>query len=135
MVFNEIEKFTNIAESARAPFTQPQRINIVYVIFNKSNAFSNYLIKWDAKPNIQKTRIQFKVDFRQAVKELHQTRSLQVQHFHANLVSDIVSGIQEVIQPVFQQSTSSSVSDLTEDASIASTIQLNATVDPTIATL
>ena len=52
--FNEIEKFTDIAESARAPLMQLQCINIAYVIFKKSNTFFNYLIKWDAKPNIKK---------------------------------------------------------------------------------
>ena len=31
--FNEIEKFTDIAESARAPLMQLQCINIAYVIF------------------------------------------------------------------------------------------------------
>ena len=97
ILFNAIETFTDIAEAARAPLTQIQCINIAYVILKKSNTFSTYLIKWDAKPEIQKTWIQFKIEFRQAVKELRRTGSLQVQQLHANLVSEIVSGIQEAI--------------------------------------
>ena len=135
VLFNAIEVFTDIAESARAPLTQVQCINIAYVILKKSNTFSTYLIKWDAKLPIQKTWIQFKVEFRQAVKELRRTGSLQVQHLHANLVSEIVSGIQEAIQPSLQSSPSLAITDITEDTSLAPTINLNAAVDPTIAAL
>ena len=97
VIFNAIEKHTDIAESARAPLTQTQCVNIAYVILKKSNAFSTYLEKWDARLPITQTWIQFKIDFRQAVKSLRRTGSLQVQQLHANLVSEIVSGIQEAI--------------------------------------
>ena len=97
VIFNAIEKYTDIAESARAPLTQIQCVNITYVILKKSNTFSTYLEKWDARLPITQTWIQLKIDFRQAVKSLRRTGSLQVQQLHANLVSEIVSGIQEAI--------------------------------------
>ena len=63
------------------------------MILKKSTTFGTYLIKWDARPDIQKTWIQFKIDFRQAVKELRRSGDLKVKDLHANLVSEIVSEI------------------------------------------
>ena len=79
VIFNAIKRYTDIAESARAPLTQQQCVNIAYVILKKLNTFSTYLEKLDARLPITQTWIQFKVDFCKAVKSLCRTVSLQVQ--------------------------------------------------------
>ena len=96
----------------------------------------------DARPVIQKTWIQFKIDFRQAVKELRRTGGLKIQQLHANLVSKIISRIQEVIQPTLtppiptiSSYLSPNISMVSEDPSFDSTVNLNAVVDPTVARL
>ena len=80
----------------------------------------------------KKTWIQFKIDFRKAVKELRRAGDLKVKDLHANLVSDIVAGIQEAIQPPHVPSPSNTFSSsptmstiFQDDPSDASTVQLN----------
>ena len=97
VIFNKIEKFTNIAEAACSPITQKQSIDFAYNTFRTAQIFTKYLIDWDAKPTFNQTWIQMKVDFCKAIKELRRTGALEVANKHANLVQEIVSGIQEVI--------------------------------------
>ena len=67
VLFTTMEKYTNIAESTGAPISQTQCTNITYIILKRAGTLSDYLLKWDQRPNIQKTWIQFKVDFQQTV--------------------------------------------------------------------
>ena len=142
VIFNAIEKFTDIAEASGSPITQMQCRNIAYVILKKSNVFSTYLIAWDARVVIQKTWIQFKIDFRQAVKKLRRTCDLKVQQLHANLVTEIITRIQETITLAMTTPTltissylSHHTSIISADPSIDIIVNLNAAMEPTYASL
>ena len=69
--------------------------------------FSKYLLLQDARLTIQKTWIQFKIDFRQAVRDLCQTGNLQARSLHdnvlcANLMQDVIEVIQESFAPLLE---------------------------------
>ena len=137
VIFTKIVQFTNLAEAARSPLSQKQSIDFAYNAFRRSGAFTKFLLEWDEKPLLNQTWIQFKVDFRSAVKKLKKTGGLQVSQMHANLVSDIVSGVQESFQSIVDTSTSFSPppsitpSEQTEDTSVT-TLQMNAVTDNTV---
>ena len=124
VIFTNIVKFCNLAEAARSPLSQKQSIDFAYNAFRRSGAFTKYLIEWDEKPILAQTWIQFKIDFRDAVKKLKKTGALQVSNMHANLVNDIVSGVQEAFQSTVDSSKSFSPppsitpTDQTDDTSL-----------------
>ncbi len=49
-VFTEIDDLATLAEMAEAPMTQPQKINIAYLLFQKTQSFSRGLTSWIARP-------------------------------------------------------------------------------------
>ena len=124
IIFTSIVKFTNLAEAERSPLIQKQSVDFAYNAFRRSGAFTKYLIEWDEKPILNQTWIQFKVDFRSAVKKLKKTGALQVSTMHANLLNNIVSGVQEAFQSTVDTSTSFSPppslapTDQTDDTSL-----------------
>ena len=105
VLFIKIEKFTDLASAGRSQISQKQSVDFTYNIFRKTGIFTRYLLKWDAKPLLNQTWTQMRVDFRQAVKKLRKTGALQVNSLHANLVQEIVSGVQEAIQHDFHPSS------------------------------
>ena len=134
IIFTNIVKFTNLAEAARSPLSQKQTIDFAYNAFRISGAFTKYLIEWDEKPILAQTWIQFKIDFKAAVKKLKKTGTLQVSHMHANLLNDIVSGVHEAFQSTVDSSKSYSPppsitpTEQTDDTSLT-TLQMNAVTD------
>ena len=134
IIFTKIVAFTNLAEAASSPLSQKQCIDFAYNAFRRSGAFAKFLMEWDDKPVLNRTWLQFKVDFRSAVKKLKKTGGLQVSQMHANLVSEIVSGVQDSFQSIMDTSTTFSPppdiipSDATEDTSIT-TLQMNSISD------
>ena len=137
IIFTKIVAFTNLAEAASSPLSQKQCIDFAYNAFRRSGAFAKFLMEWDDKPALNRTWLQFKVDFRSAVKKLKKTGGLQVSQMHANLVSEIVSGVQDSFQSIMDTSSSFSPppdiipSDTTEDSSVT-TLQMNAISDNTV---
>ena len=98
-VFALIETLKLLAEHGKAPFTSFQIINFAYNIVNKTHKFKSDIKMWNLRPANQKTWLNFKLQFRQAQKELRETDDLRLdEHFqHANLVQDIVLGLSEVL--------------------------------------
>ena len=96
-IFAMIETLQLLAEHGKAPFTPFQIINFAYNIVNKTRKFKQEIKMWNRRPAIQKTWLNFKMQFRQAQKELRETDDLRLdeQFQHANLVQDIVSGLSE----------------------------------------
>ena len=139
VIFTKIEKFTNLAEAARSPLNQKQSIDFAYNAFRRSGIFTKFLIDWDEKPFLNQTWIQFKIDFRSAVKKLKKAGTLQTNAMHANLVQDIVSGVQEALQPPIDMDYSPPPSitptDHTDDTSLTPTVQMNAISDNTVTTM
>ena len=131
VLFSKIEKFTDLASAGRSPISQKQSVDFAYNIFRKTGIFTRYLLEWDAKPILNQTWIQMRVDFRQAVKELRKTGALQVNSLHANLVQEIVSGVQEAIQQDFHSSSPFPLTTIPE--SVPSILQTDeSTLDSTI---
>lgn len=90
--------------------------------------FSDYLLKWEIRPPIHKTWIQFKVDFRQTVWDLEDTGNLQVCSLHhnvlrSNLMQDVRDVIKETVTPLLQ---------VPKDLSPAPNLNLNTAQDTTI---
>ena len=143
VIFTKILKFCNLAEAARSPLSQKQTVDFAYNAFRRSGAFTKYLMEWDDKPFLAQTWIQFKIDFRDAVKKLRKAGALQVSHMHANLVNDIVEGVQEAFKssvdtansysppPSFSPPPSITPTENTDDTSMT-TLQMNAVTDSSV---
>eukprot|EP00957_Ditylum_brightwellii_P129292 9862548-Ditylum_brightwellii.AAC.1 len=77
-IFTEIVDLTDIADLAKDPITKCQKFLIGYIILQRTLKFSSSLGRWNDKPDVQKTWVNFQTHFRKAQTDLHQTGSLTV---------------------------------------------------------
>ena len=98
-VFTAIDDLITFAEAAQTPYTQLQSINLVYRILNRTGLFQRWIILWNEKPHVQKTRTNFKLHFREAHQQLKETTNLQAQNSpcHANALREIVEELKAEI--------------------------------------
>lgn len=95
-LFSEIDKLSTIAELAKAPMSEQQKINMGYLLLQKMHVYSTALTKWDQKDEDARTWENFKIHFREAQKALCRTGSLTVNETinHADIVNLIQQGVQ-----------------------------------------
>ena len=74
IVLQKVNTFANLAELAQTTISEPQKIAMAKVIIVKSNAYADYITEWNRKLPQQKTWSNFMTFFRQAHKELRQSR-------------------------------------------------------------
>ena len=101
-VFTVVDDLANYAEAAQTPFSQPQCINFAYRILNRAGIFQRWIIDWNARPQVQKTWINFKIHFWRAHQQLIETTNLQAQNtsYHANIPREIVDELSSELQAV-----------------------------------
>jgi len=73
-VLQKVNNFANLAELAHTTISEPQKIAMAKVIIVKSRAYADYITEWNRKLPQQKTWSNFMTFFRQAHKELRQSR-------------------------------------------------------------
>ena len=83
-VFNAVVDLVDYSDAAQAPYTQKQTINIAYIILSRPGKFGKLILKWNRPGRNQKTRLHFKIYFRQAQKEY---RELYITRLLPNLNS------------------------------------------------
>ena len=66
VIFNKVEDLSDLSVAARANFTEPQLINIAFVILNTTEKYQPYIREWAHLPPDQKTWANFKTHSRQA---------------------------------------------------------------------
>ena len=131
-IFTKIEDLLEFSGAAGSLFTQPQCINIAYVILNKTGKFQLSIRDWNRKSSPQKTWINFKDPFRSAHKELRESTDITLQDSHlnhANLVKEVVEGVQQVLLP---STAEDSVDDLL--LQVANAAKLKSSPSPTLPT-
>ena len=100
-VFTAVDDLINFAEAAQSPYTQQaQCVNLAYCIVNRTGMFQRWILDWNTRPQVQKTRMNFKLHFYQAHQQLKDTTNLQVQDsiYHANAVQELLQEIRSEIQ-------------------------------------
>jgi len=73
-VLQKVNKFANLAELAHTNISEDQKIPMAKVIIIKARAYADYITKWNKKSAQQKSWTNFMTFFRQAHKELKQSR-------------------------------------------------------------
>lgn len=98
-IFTEIDDLGTIAELARAPMTEQQKINMAYLLLQNAQVYSTALNKWNQKGHQQQTWNNFRTHFRDAQKSLRRTGSLTVQESlnHAELLDLVKQGVQQAM--------------------------------------
>ncbi len=72
-IFTEIDDLGTIAELARAPMTEQQKINMGYLLIQQTQVYSTALICWNQKEYHDQTWTTFKTHFRDAQNALLRT--------------------------------------------------------------
>lgn len=101
-IFTAIDDLVHYVITANSPFTQPQIINMAYLILNKTGLFQRWILDWNARQPQQKTWTNFKLHFREAQQQLRETSTLQQQQsqFQANAVQEIISELKNELRSV-----------------------------------
>ena len=105
-IFAEIDELATIAELAKAPMTEQQKINMGYLLLQKAQIYSNALNKWNQKEQAEQTWENFKTHFRSAQKALRRTGTLTVQETMNH--ADIINLVQQGVQMAMTESSSNS---------------------------
>ena len=69
-IFTEIDNLATIAELARAPMSEQQKINMAYLLLQNTQVYSNALNKWNQRELAEQNWENFKEHFRTAQKGL-----------------------------------------------------------------
>ena len=112
-IFGEIDDLATIANYAKAPLTDFQKVNMAYIYFQKCGIFKSALTKWDESNDNDKTWLGFKQHFRAAHKAMKRTGALTIKDtFNRDTVANMV---QEELHQVFVASQQpQDVLDMTE---------------------
>jgi len=93
-VLQKNNNFANLAELAHTTISKAQKIAMAKVIIVKARAYADYITEWNRKSAQQKTWTNFMTFFRQAHKELKQSRPT---------LKDIAMGAQRGLEQTITQ--------------------------------
>ena len=107
LVYVLIKNLQLLAKTGQALFTKSQIINFTKNIDNRTRKFKTDIKYWNCKPPVNNTWINFKIQFCQSQKKLHETDELRLndQFQYANLIQDIVSGLSDVLLPTSEDNS------------------------------
>lgn len=99
VVFTEIADLADIATIAKSPMTTQQKINMAYIILQRTNTFKSGLRKWNEKAANLKTWENCKQHFRDVQKNLRKTGSLTVEEGinHTELINMVSEGVRNAM--------------------------------------
>lgn len=100
-LYQDIEELVDLSGRAGVPMTPEQSITIAYVILWKTNVLQDYLKTWNTKLVADKTWTNFKIHFRDGIKEYKQLQAPQVHDSiysnQANLLQTLRDDLRNVI--------------------------------------
>ena len=138
-IFAEIDDLASIAEIANSPITANQKINMAYILFQKTQVYKSALTRWDEKPSYDKDWDTFKLHFRTAYKSLRRTGALTIRDTLErdevmNLVTD---GVHQVLNAYRPPSPSPSQENSTpsDTPSLVGTDSVTQSVNSTVSDL
>ena len=102
-IFSEIDELATIAELAKAPMSEQQKINMGYLLLQNTQIYNNALVKWNQLA--QQSWEIFKNHFREAQKSLRRTGALSIQESinHAEIISLVQQGVQMAMQDKYAE--------------------------------
>ena len=154
-VFNKINWFQDLCNLCNNQKSDRQLVQLSYIIFNRSKAFMDVLLKWNKKPHNEKTYNNFKKHMREGYHALREVGALTVRDselHYANLVKDMTTHQEKMAQDIKEslsdqlstslmealmvsQSPLSSIPSLDETSSLSSPSMNSASSDATIQAL
>ena len=105
IVFNKITQFKDLCNFCKNDKTEPQLVQLAYIIFNKSRIFIGALKKWNKKTPTEKTYYNMKLHMRQQYQELKQVGALTIEEssFHqVNLMNELTAKHEDMIKTIKQ---------------------------------
>ena len=104
VIFTEVDMLSDLSEIAKSPLSEAQKIDLAYVVIQKTQKFKSDLKSWNQKTTLHQTWENFKIHFRKAQKELRRTGDLTIEQSisHAELVDRITEGVQQAVQQQMQ---------------------------------
>jgi hypothetical protein len=98
IVFQQVNQFANLAELANNDISEAQKIAMAKVIIVKAGTYAEYITEWNRKTAGDKTWNNFMTFFRQAHKELRQSRpTLKDISMEANIMEQEKEDLQQAI--------------------------------------
>ena len=98
-IFTEIEDLTDISNIAKNPITEAQKVNLAYLVLQRTGVFNSGLKTWNDKVPTDKTWDNCKSHFRNVQKGLRRTGRLTVEESmnHADLVNIVSEGVRDAM--------------------------------------
>ena len=139
-IFSEIEDLAAIAEIANSPITAAQKINMAYIMFQKTRVYKSALTKWDETPSYDKIWEQFKTHFRSSYKSLRRTGALTLKDTLErddvmNLVTDGVHQVLNAYRPPSPSPSPDHHSTHSDTPSLIGSEELTASANSTVSDL
>eukprot|EP00957_Ditylum_brightwellii_P175065 13329410-Ditylum_brightwellii.AAC.1 len=78
-IYTQINALADLATIAKAPITEPQKINYIYLTPQCAGKFNSSLASWNARPPVEHTQINCQTHFRDEQKALKKTGALATQ--------------------------------------------------------
>eukprot|EP00957_Ditylum_brightwellii_P143590 10939565-Ditylum_brightwellii.AAC.1 len=93
----QINALADLATITRAPITDPQKINYVYLMLQLAGKFNSSLTSWNTRPAANHIWINCQMHFRDAQKALKKTGALTIQDSmsHTKMINLVEEGIMD----------------------------------------
>ena len=131
-VFNRINWFQDLCNLCNNKKSDRQLVQLAYIIFNKSRAFMDVLLKWNQKSNNMKTYNNFKMHMRKGYHELREVGALSIKdstlHYN-NMVKDVKEHQEKMAQDIKESLSEQLNHSLMEALMVTQTNQLPALDD------
>ena len=129
-LFAEIDDLATIAELAKAPMSERQKIYMGYLLLQKIQVYTTSLSKWDQKNANEQTRENFKLYFREAQKALQQTGSLTINEIinHADITNLVQEGVKLAMKEKESPNTSTTTEYITQHEASENLVTSNVTI-------
>eukprot|EP00957_Ditylum_brightwellii_P211195 15365875-Ditylum_brightwellii.AAC.1 len=98
-IYTQINTLSDLATIAKAPITDPQKINYVYLTLHRAGKFNSSLTLWNTKPPAGHTWSNYQLHFRDAQKALKKTGTLTIQDGmnHTEMINLVAEGIKKAL--------------------------------------
>ena len=99
-LFTEIDDLATIAELAKAPMSEQQKINMAYLLIQQAQVYSTALNNWNQQDQDAQTWESFKTHFREAQKSLRRTGALTIKDTlnHTKIIDLVQQGVQQALE-------------------------------------
>ena len=105
IVFNKITQFKDLCSLCKNDKTEPQLVQLAYIIFNKSRIFTDALKEWNKTRPTEKTYSNMKLHMRQQYQELKQVGAVTIEEsslHQVNLMNELTAKHEELVKTIKQ---------------------------------